>query len=85
MMRIAPRAEHAAGMAQERRGLVRLEIADGRAGKEADARQARDRARQPERLGEIGRDRQHRKPRIFVPQLGRLLRAAFRAEMSTGT
>ena len=40
------RAQHAAGMAQEFARLVRLEIADGRARKEADPRQRGDRRRQ---------------------------------------
>ena len=52
-------AEHAAGVAQERAGLVRLEIADGRSGKETGMRHSGDRRRQRERLREVGLDRQH--------------------------
>ena len=40
------RAQHVAGMAQKFARFVRLEIADGRAGKEADPRQRRDHGRQ---------------------------------------
>ena len=47
-------AENLRGMAQESGGLMRLEIADGRAGKKSDAR-GRHGRRQFERLGEIRR------------------------------
>ena len=71
-------------MAQERRGVVRLEIADGRAGKEAGPRQTGDCRRQTERLGEIGRDRQHREARI-VARSSAASCASISDEMSTGT
>ena len=78
-------AEDAAGVAQERRRLVRLEIADGRAREESGARQLRDRGRQIERLAEIGGDRKHG-DRRDIPAAG-CPPAARRnsAEMSTGT
>ncbi len=43
-------AENGAGMAQKLRRLMRLEIADGRAGKKADPRQRGDRRRNVEAL-----------------------------------
>ena len=64
-------------MAQERRRLVRLEIADGRAGKEADARRAATAGRQLERLREIG-------GRPAAPRAGKIApqRRGFRARAS---
>ncbi len=47
-------AQDIAGAAQEGAGLMRLEIADGRARKEADLRHARDLRRQREWRGEVG-------------------------------
>ena len=60
-------------MAQEGGGGMRLEIADGRSREEADTRLRSGTTRQPERLGEVGLDRQHGQPRIVASQLGRLL------------
>ncbi len=50
-------AENFARAAQEGACLVRIEIADGRARKEADFRHVLDFGRQLERFGEIGRHR----------------------------
>ena len=66
-------AEDAAGVAQERRRLVRLEIADGRAREKPDPRHDLRGVGQFERLGEVGRDRQHRELGIFAAQLRHLL------------
>ena len=78
-------AEHAPGMAQERRRILRLEIADGRAREEAGPRQPDDRARQPERLREVGRHRQHAQAWIVMLQLAAPPASNISAEMSTGT
>ena len=67
------RAQRVGGMAQEFRRFMRLEIADGRARKEADPRQRRDRRRNFESLREIGDDRMHRQAREIAPQLRRLV------------
>ncbi len=71
------RPEHASGVAQELRRLMRLEIADGRAGEEADPPHAGDRRRQLGGFGEIGGDRIHGKPRQIAAQLRRLLLQIF--------
>ena len=52
---------------------MRLEIADGRAGKEAGARKRRDLAGKLERLAEIGIDRDDAQLREFAPQAVRLV------------
>ena len=67
------RPEHARGVAQKLRRLVRLEIADGRAGKEADPPHARKRSRQLGDRGEIGGDRVDGEPRQIAAQLRRFL------------
>src|SRR5712671_7298509 len=58
--------EYRGGLAQQRVGLVRFEVADGGAGEKADARPVTERCRKREWFGEIRRDRQH-------PQIGHLL------------
>ena len=70
-------AEHCPGMAQEFRRLMRLEIADRRSRKEADARQRRDRRRKVERLREIRDQRMHRKVRKIAAQLRGVLLQEF--------
>ena len=67
------RAQHAAGVAQEFAGFVRLEIADGGAGKKTDPRQRGDRRRQRERLGEILDQRIDAEMRKIPAQLGGVL------------
>src|SRR6266550_2910811 len=52
-------AQYAPGVAQERCRILRLEVADGGAREESGACQPYDRARQPERLREVGSHRQH--------------------------
>jgi len=66
-------SQHASGMAKERAGLVRLEIADGRSGEEADMRHSGGRRRQREWPREIRLDRQNCKLRIVAAQIFRLL------------
>jgi hypothetical protein len=75
------RAEGAAGIAQERARLVRLEIADGRAREEAGARQRRDLRRNVEGLAEIRVDRQHRQLGKLAPQRRRFLLQHFRRDI----
>ena len=59
-------------MAQEFRRFMRLEIADGRARKEADPRQRRDRGRNFKCAREVGDDGMHGQAREIAPQLRRL-------------
>ena len=66
-------SQHAPGVAQEGHGFLRLEIPDGRSGKEPGMRHRRRCGGQSERLGEIGLHRKHRKARIVAPKLVRLL------------
>ena len=68
------RAQDAAGIAQERRRFVRLEIADGGARKEANPHgRGLRRLRQRELLGDVRGHRQHLQTREIRPQLERLL------------
>ena len=60
-------------MTQKTPGLIRLEIADGRAGEEADARQAREMRRYREFLREILDQRMHQKVRQVAAQLRQIL------------
>ena len=73
MIRLAPRPEHSAGVAQKRAGFVRLEIADGRPGKESGMHHPGRCGRQGEGLREVGFDRQDRKARIVAAKLFRFL------------
>src|SRR3954447_10668480 len=75
------RPQHASGMAQERRRIMRLEIANGRAGKESRPSEAGNLWRKAERLGEIRGDRKHRKARIVAGQFGCLLSQHLRRDV----
>ena len=61
MISCAPGPRMLRGMAQERAASCGSKLPMVEPGKEADLRHAGDRGRQRERLGEIGRDRKHRK------------------------
>ena len=66
-------AQEAPGAAEKCCRLMRLEIADGRAGKETDAGHRRHRRRQLGRRREIGDDRMNGKVGEIAPQLRRIL------------
>ena len=73
-MNSAPGPSMRAAWRRNARRLVRLEIADGRAGKEPDPpAMRRKRSRQLGDRGEIGRDRVDGEPREIAAQLGRFL------------
>ena len=74
-------AQDAAGLAKEFRRVLRLEIADRRSGKEADARAIADLRRQIEVAREVGRHREHGDLRQVAPHRGCLLREKFRRDI----
>src|SRR5262249_17490252 len=63
------RSEHARRMLQKSRGLLRVEIADGRARKKPGAGKARNSTWQLERFGEVGGNGDHLEARVIAPEL----------------